>query len=65
MSSIYQLHGISMREVVATLEGGRGVGCIHVAAGLEKLGGSIGASRGARYGLQSWAQRDVSVSRSH
>ena len=50
---------------MATVEGGRGVGCIQVTAGLEKSGGSIGASSGARYGLESWAQRDVSVSRSH
>ena len=48
-----------------TVESGMGVGCIQVAAGLEKSGGWIGASRGVRYGLQSWAQRDVSISRSH
>ena len=54
-----------MREVAATVEGGRGVGCIQVAAGLEKSGGWIGASRGARYGLESWAQREVSVSGRH
>lgn len=38
-----------------------GVGCIQVAAGLEKSGGWIGASRGAAYGLESWAQSEVSI----
>ena len=61
MSSMYQLHGISIREVVVAVEGGRGVGCIQVAAGLEKSGGWTWVSRGARYGLESWAQREVSV----
>ena len=65
MSSMNQLQPSSMRDVAVTVESGMGVGCIQLAAGLEKSGGSIGASRGARYGLQSWAQRDVSVSRSH
>ena len=50
MSSIYQLHGISTREasVTAAAEGGLGLGCIQVAAGLEKSGGWMGGSRGAR-----------------
>ena len=48
MSSMYQLHGISTREVAVAVEVGRGVGCIQVAAGLEKSGGWILVSRGAR-----------------
>ena len=51
-----------MREEVVALEVGIGGGCIQVAAGLEKSGGWMGASRGARYGFESWAQREVSVS---
>ena len=60
MSSMYQLHGISIREVGVAVEVGMGVGCIQVAAGLEKSGGSIWVSSGARYGWESWAQREVS-----
>lgn len=48
MSSMYQLDGISMREVAVAVEVGMGVGCIQAAAGLEKSGGWIGVSRGAR-----------------
>lgn len=44
-----------------TVEVGMGVGCIQVAAGLEKSGGWIGASRGAAYGLESWAQSEESI----
>ena len=62
MSSMYQLQGISMREMAVAVVVGIGVGCIQVAAGLEKSGGWMGASRGARYGFESWAQREVSVS---
>ena len=61
MSSMYQLQGISMSEVAVAAEVGIGVGCIHVAAGWEKSGGWICVSRGARYGWESWAQREVSV----
>lgn len=50
-----------MREVAVAVEVGIGVGCIHVAAGLEKSGGWMWVSRGARYGWESWAQREVSV----
>ena len=65
MSSIYQLHGISTREVAVAVaaEGGLGLGYIQVAAGLEKSGDWMGVSRGARYGWESCAQREVSVSR--
>ena len=59
---MYQLHGISMREVAVAVEVGMGVGCIQVAAGLEKSGGWMWLSRGAIYGWESWAQREVSVS---
>ena len=62
MSSIYQLVGISIREAAVAVKVGRGVGCIQVAAGLEKSGGWMGVSRGARYGWESWAQREVSAS---
>lgn len=61
MSSMYQLHGISIREVAVAVELGMGVGCIQVAAGLEKSGGWMCVSRGARYGWESWAQSEVSV----
>ena len=55
MSSIYQLHGISTREVTVAVaaEGGLGLGCIQVAADLEKSGDWMGVSRGARYGWES------------
>ena len=61
MSSMYQLQGISMSEVAVVAAVRMGVGCIQVAAGLEKSGGWICVSRGARYGWESWAQREVSV----
>lgn len=51
-----------MREVAVAVEVGMGVGCIQVAAGLEKSGGWMWLSRGAIYGWESWAQREVSVS---
>ena len=65
MSSIYQLQGISIREEAVAVDIGVGVGCIHVAAALEKSGGLIGVSRGATYGWESWAQREVSVSENY
>ena len=58
---MYQLQGISIREVEEAVEFGFGVGYIQVAAGLEKSGGSIRVSRGAMYGWESWAHREVSV----
>ncbi len=65
MSSMYQLHPISTREVAVAVAVGMGVGCIQVAAGLEKSGGLIWVSRGARYGWESWAQSEVSVLKRH
>ena len=55
MSSMYQLHGTSTRGVTVAVaaEGGLGLGCIQVAAGLEKSGGWMGVSRGAKYGWES------------
>ena len=54
-----------MREVLVAVEVEMGVGCIQVAAGLEKSGGLMLVSRGARYGWESCAQREVSVSGSY
>lgn len=54
-----------MREVAVAVELGMGVGCIQVVAGLENSRGCMWVSRGARYGWESWAQREVSVSGSY
>ena len=48
MSFIYQSHGISIREVAVAAEVEMVGGTIQVAAGLEKSGGLMRVSRGAR-----------------
>jgi hypothetical protein len=60
MSSIYQLQGISTRDLVLAASLSMLIGCIHDDAGLLKSGACIGAWRGAKYGCESWWLREVS-----